>query len=70
MEIEYTKEQVRAAKRAAKALNELSQSGLYLIWHCATGNIYGVPKEMRDDVESDGVNDYLPCGIIDDGGDW
>lgn len=39
MEIEYTKEQVRAAKRAAKALKELADSGLYLIWHASSGYI-------------------------------
>lgn len=70
MEIEYTKEQIRAAKRAAKALNELSESGLFLIWHCASGAIYCVPKGMKDNIVDDGSNDYLSCGTIDDGGDW
>lgn len=70
MEIEYTKEQVRAAKRAAKALNELSESGVYLIWHGASGNIYAVPKEVRQNCEEHSTTDYLFCGIIDDGGDW
>lgn len=70
MEIEYTKEQTRAAKRAAKALNELSDSGLHLIWHAASHEIYAVPHEIKDCIENSNTNDYLSCGFIDDAGDW
>lgn len=69
MEIEYTKEQVRAAKRAAKALKELADSGLYLIWHASSGEIYCYPSS--EDVPDRGYgDDVLVCGHIHEGGDW
>ncbi len=70
MEIEYTKEQVRAARRATKALNELSESGLSLVWHAASHNIYAIPNDIKDSIENSDTTDYLECGVIDDAGDW
>lgn len=69
--IEYSSQQIRAAKRAAKALKELTDSGLYLIWHTSGGEIYGVPRHMKEEVEELGPDyGWLECGIIHDGGDW
>ena len=63
----FTPEQERAARRAKKAFQQLRESGLMLIWHSATGNIYAVHQE--DFINPDGA-ESLECGKINDGGDW
>lgn len=68
--IEYTPEQIRAARRASKALKLLSESGLYLIQHGSSGDIYAIPKDMSFDVSGLETHKLLDCGHIDDAGDW
>lgn len=63
----YTPQQVRAAKRAAKALKELSDSGLCLLWHPSSGTVYAMHKE---DYAEGNTSNALECGYIDDGGDF
>lgn len=67
---DYTPEQIRAARRARKALKELSESGLYLIQHASSGDIYAIPQEMASDVSDLVTYELLDCGHIDDAGDW
>ena len=68
--IEYTPEQIRAAGRARRALKTLSESGLYLIQHASSGDIYAIPIEMSSDVSALETCKLLDCGHIDDAGDW
>lgn len=68
--IEYTPEQIRAAKRAEKALKALRDSGLYLIQHSSSGDIYAVPNSMSEMVSELDTSKLLCCGHIHDAGDW
>lgn len=63
----FTEKQKRAARRASKALKELSNDGLYLIYHASSGTIYAVDEDGYQDPHN---SDRLQCGQIDDGGDW
>lgn len=69
-DIEYTPRQIRAAKRAQRALNLLRDDGLCLIQHSSTGEIYAVPQHMADSICGTDTYKFLNCGRIDDAGDW
>lgn len=64
---------VNAARKAESALNDLRKSGLRIVWHASSGNLYAVREETFENLNSSETNDddkYLPCGSISDGGDW
>lgn len=66
-DIEFTPEQIRAARRAKKALNFLRESGLMLIAHMASGTIYACHESDFDNPDN---AEKLDCGKIHDSGDW
>lgn len=64
---------VNAARKAESALNDLRKSGLRIVWHASSGNLYAVREETFENLNSSETDDkgkYLPCGSISDGGDW
>lgn len=69
--MEFTKEQERAARRAKKALKELTNSGLLLIAN-AGGSLYAVDHDTYDNIENQELDDSnsLDCGYLHDMGDW
>ena len=64
---EFSPEQIRAAKRANRALKELADSGLFLLCHYSSGTIYALHEE---EYTSGDTSNSLDCGKIHDGGDF